>query len=145
MKTEFIDFADPNVHKRVSPFGPYDRAVDYYGDGSLYLVDSPGHIPGHMAVAARIAPNSFVFLAADTCHNRLCYSPGERLVSQACHSDIEAARKTVRCLVKLNKEYDNAVIVLSHERERVQEMSFFPTSDLRHWVVGEIEKRRKAT
>ena len=55
MKAEFVDFAEPKKYQRVAPWGPYDRAVDLYDDGSFYLVDSPGHIPGHLAAAARIA------------------------------------------------------------------------------------------
>ena len=57
MKANFIDFGSPEGYTKISPFGPYERAIDLYGDGSLYLVDSPGHLPGHLAAAARIAPN----------------------------------------------------------------------------------------
>lgn len=143
MKAEFIDFADPKKYKKIAPWGTYDRAVDFYGDGSFYLVDSPGHIPGHLAAAARIAGDSFVFFAADTCHDRQCYEPGERLVCEIHHRDVETARDTVRRLVKLNAEYPNVIIVLAHESQRKHEMPFLPGSDLRQWVEGEIEERRR--
>lgn len=144
MPASFVDFADAQgPYKRIAPWGPYERAVDLYGDGSLYLIDSPGHMPGHLATAARIAPDSFVFLAGDTCHNRLCYAPGERLVSEKVHHDIETARETVRRLTKLDKEYPNAVVIIAHDSQRKEEMPFFPESNLNHWAVGEIEKRRK--
>ncbi|KAL4864571.1 hypothetical protein BDV12DRAFT_200996 [Aspergillus spectabilis] len=51
------------------------NAVDYFGDGSFYILDSPGHTYGHIAALARVtadgndAPaNSFVFMGGDTCH-----------------------------------------------------------------------------
>ncbi|KAI0021769.1 beta-lactamase-like protein [Xylariomycetidae sp. FL0641] len=46
------------------------RAHDYFRDGSFYLLDAPGHAVGHMNALARTtsAPDSFVFLAADSVH-----------------------------------------------------------------------------
>ncbi|EKM53980.1 uncharacterized protein PHACADRAFT_122640 [Phanerochaete carnosa HHB-10118-sp] len=143
MHADFIDFAEPKKYKRVAPWGPYERAVDLFGDGSLYLVDSPGHVPGHLAAATRVAPDSFVFLAGDTCHNRLCYAPGGRLVSELNHADIETARKTAKRLVELDVCYPNAVVVITHDSLRKEEMPFFPDSDLRGWAENEIEKRRR--
>lgn len=29
------------------PIGPFPHALDYFGDGSLYIVDAPGHLQGH--------------------------------------------------------------------------------------------------
>lgn len=47
--------------------GPFP-AHDFYGDGSLYLLDTPGHWPGHMCALARTTPDTFVFLGGDICH-----------------------------------------------------------------------------
>lgn len=50
------------------------KAHDYFGDGSLYLLDSPGHCAGHVSALARTTPSSakggtsFVFLGGDICH-----------------------------------------------------------------------------
>lgn len=47
---------------------------DYFGDGSFYLLDSPGHCPGHLCALARTTPSSaqegatFVFMGGDICH-----------------------------------------------------------------------------
>ncbi|KAJ5777889.1 hypothetical protein N7520_001135 [Penicillium odoratum] len=49
-------------------------AHDYFGDGSFYLLDSPGHCPGHICGLARTTPSSaeggatFVFMGGDICH-----------------------------------------------------------------------------
>lgn len=32
------------------PYGTFDRSVDLFGDGSIVLLDTHGHTPGHMAV-----------------------------------------------------------------------------------------------
>ncbi|KAL6352379.1 hypothetical protein LRP88_14361 [Fusarium phalaenopsidis] len=43
---------------------------DYFGDGSFYLLDTPGHSLGHINEFARTAtsPESFIFMAADSVH-----------------------------------------------------------------------------
>nr|GAT58822.1 metallo-hydrolase/oxidoreductase [Mycena chlorophos] len=45
------------------------RAHDYFSDGSFYLLDVPGHQPGHMCGLARVTPTSFVLMGADACHH----------------------------------------------------------------------------
>jgi hypothetical protein len=47
--------------------GPFP-AHDFYGDGSLYLLDTPGHWPGHLCALARTTPTTFLFLGGDICH-----------------------------------------------------------------------------
>lgn len=50
--------------------GRFD-AFDYFGDGSFYLLDSPGHAIGHMCGLARVtsSPNSFILMGGDICHH----------------------------------------------------------------------------
>ncbi|TAQ90531.1 hypothetical protein B7494_g1146 [Chlorociboria aeruginascens] len=50
--------------------GRFD-AFDYFGDGSFYLLDSPGHAIGHLCGLARVStsPNSFIFMGGDACHH----------------------------------------------------------------------------
>lgn len=51
-------------------------AVDWFDDGSFYLLHTPGHAVGHMSALARTSAgslsesdDSFVFLAGDVCHH----------------------------------------------------------------------------
>ncbi|KAJ7491214.1 beta-lactamase-like protein [Mycena latifolia] len=44
-------------------------ALDYFGDGSFYLLNTPGHLVGHITALARVTPSSFIVLGADTCHH----------------------------------------------------------------------------
>lgn len=54
-------------HLRIGQFD----AFDYFGDGSFYLLDAPGHALGHMCALARTTANppSFVLMGADACHH----------------------------------------------------------------------------
>ncbi|KAJ7016092.1 beta-lactamase-like protein [Mycena alexandri] len=67
------DFAGHNITKidfstAKLTFGGM-KAVDFFGDGSFYLLNAPGHLGGHMAALARVTPTSFVILAGDTFHH----------------------------------------------------------------------------
>lgn len=43
------------------------NAFDYFGDGSFYLLDSPGHAVGHLCGLARVTtgPDTFIFMGGD--------------------------------------------------------------------------------
>ncbi|TFY54924.1 hypothetical protein EVJ58_g8571 [Rhodofomes roseus] len=140
----FVHFDDDVVRfapsRNVAPLGSFERGLDFYGDGSLYLLDAPGHFPGHLAALARVAPDTFVLLAADCCHNRLCYSPGERLISRENYHDLDVARETVD-KVKVMHRLENVVVILAHEKERLDEMPLFPKT-LNRWAAAETGKKR---
>ena len=53
------------------------EAFDYFGDGSFYLLDSPGHAIGHMCGLARVtsSPSSFIFMGGDICHHAGQFRP----------------------------------------------------------------------
>ena len=55
------------------------NAVDYFNDGSFYLLDAPGHSVAHLCGLARVtsSPDSFVFMGADACHHVGLFRPTE--------------------------------------------------------------------
>ena len=62
------------------------RGIDYFGDGSFYLLDSPGHAIGHICGLARVtstqegdAEDTFIFMGADTAHHGGEFRPTEYL------------------------------------------------------------------
>ncbi len=46
-------------------------AYDYFGDGSFFLLDAPGHAIGHICGLARTTtkPDTFILLGADSVHD----------------------------------------------------------------------------
>jgi glyoxylase-like metal-dependent hydrolase (beta-lactamase superfamily II) len=57
------------------------NAFDYFGDGSFYLLDSPGHAIGHICGLARLttSPDSFIFMGGDACHHGGEFRPSKYL------------------------------------------------------------------
>ena len=77
--------------------GRFD-ALDFFGNGSFYLLDAPGHAIGHLCALARTtaAPSSFVFMGADACHHPGVLRPTEylplpRLITPSPFAHIEKA------------------------------------------------------
>lgn len=44
------------------------QAHDYFGDGSFYVLNVPGHTTGHVSALARTTADSFIFMGGDVCH-----------------------------------------------------------------------------
>ncbi|KAF7554883.1 hypothetical protein G7Z17_g2605 [Cylindrodendrum hubeiense] len=69
------DFAGREVKEvKFSEDGPKIgnfNAIDYFDDGSFYILDGPGHTIGHMCAFARVtcSPDSFIFMGGDCCHH----------------------------------------------------------------------------
>ncbi|KAI3319513.1 beta-lactamase-like protein [Xylariaceae sp. AK1471] len=57
------------------------QSYDYFGDGSFYLLDAPGHDFGHMAGLARLTldPDTFILLGADSFHHAVEIRPSHQL------------------------------------------------------------------
>lgn len=81
--------------------GRFD-ALDYFGDGSFYLLDSPGHTVGHLCGLARVTSgggggsgegDSFIFLGGDASHHpgEFRPSPGVPLPDEITPHPLEVA------------------------------------------------------
>ena len=58
------------------------NAVDFFGDGSFYLLDTPGHAIGHMCGLARTTASpdaTFLFLGGDCAHHGSEFRPTQYL------------------------------------------------------------------
>jgi glyoxylase-like metal-dependent hydrolase (beta-lactamase superfamily II) len=109
-------------------FGPLANVIDIFSDGSVYLVDSPGHLDGHLNLLARLGAGKFLYLAGDACHDRrimrgeLEIATWKDLHGKECciHADKEATEKTIELLVELEK-MDGVEVVLGHDVEWLNE------------------------
>ena len=84
METDFvgrnlreIDFKKEGGGMKIGRF----NAFDYFGDGSFYLLDTPGHTIGHICGLARTTtgPDTFIFMGGDASHHGGEFRPNEHL------------------------------------------------------------------
>jgi glyoxylase-like metal-dependent hydrolase (beta-lactamase superfamily II) len=52
------------------PFGPFEKALDFFNDGSFWVMQAPGHMAGNLCAAARLKGGEWVLLGSDCCHSR---------------------------------------------------------------------------
>jgi glyoxylase-like metal-dependent hydrolase (beta-lactamase superfamily II) len=112
---------------RWEKLGPLPNVIDVFSDGSVYLVDSPGHLDGHLNLLARLGPRKLLYLAGDACHDRRIMR-GELEIrtwtnlhgEQCCiHVDKEATLRTIELIVRLEKM--GVEVVLAHDSEWLNE------------------------
>ncbi|OCL05537.1 hypothetical protein AOQ84DRAFT_298755 [Glonium stellatum] len=86
-----------------APFAGFPAAVDFFGDGSVWVIDAPGHLTGHVNLLTRVGPGRWVYLGGDCCHDVRILA-GEKSIAEyedgrggirSVHADTGAARGTV--------------------------------------------------
>ncbi|KAL2420093.1 hypothetical protein ABEF95_006264 [Exophiala dermatitidis] len=105
------------------PYGNLPRILDVFHDGSLYIVDSPGHLPGHINLLAKTGPTSSVYLAGDSCHDRRIMR-NERQIGEwlddhghicCIHADKKLAEQTIQRIQEL--ESNGVEVIFAHDYE----------------------------
>ena len=137
----------PNFHELPSSgpgfvsLGPFPKAYDYFGDGSFYLLDSPGHMVGHQMGLARTGLNEWVVMGGDCCHHKdLLEIDKARSISvkdgpngqPGFHKDAVAARSSIDKL-RIMREYRNVLTVLAHDASLQGKVPMYPFN-LNGWM-----------
>ncbi|SCV25115.1 uncharacterized protein FFB14_00008 [Fusarium fujikuroi] len=106
------------------PWGTFERALDYFGDGSLWVIDAPGHMPGNLAAAVKLQGiDEWVLLGSDCCHSMPLLRGTEEMATYIgqdgelkayLQQDIPAAHKTIDNIRKLQADY-GVQVALAHD------------------------------
>ena len=101
--------------------------LDVFRDGSLYVVDAPGHLPGHINLLARVADehvgSRWVYLAGDACHDRRIMRREKEIGEwhdahgQVCciHADRATAEETIERIRGLERK--GVEVIFAHDVE----------------------------
>jgi len=94
-----------------------------FNDGSLLVVNAPGHLPGHVNVLATVSDHHQVYLGGDACHDRRLLT-GEKEIGEwqdahghtcCIHADPKAAEETIARIAQLEK--DGVEVIFAHDVE----------------------------
>ncbi|KAG6830368.1 hypothetical protein H0H87_008314 [Tephrocybe sp. NHM501043] len=100
-----------------TPVGPFPRALDFYGDGSLYIVDAAGHHHGHLAILARTSPDGgWLFLAGDSAHHWSIVTGENEIATKfgCAHIDKASAEENLARIRELMKN-ERVRVLLAHD------------------------------
>lgn len=108
---------------RWKALGPFPAVLDLFEDGSVYVVDTPGHLPGHVNLLCR-TEKRWLMLCGDAFHDRRLLT-GEKEIGTwqnpegttlCIHLDKEAAAESIRRLQEFQKAAGEEVeLIAAHE------------------------------
>lgn len=93
-------------------FGPFARTVDLLGDGSVRLLSTPGHTPGHLSVLVETTDHGTVLLVGDAAYTRR--SIDERILPLLTADD-RAAQRTLDELHDYARDHPATTVVPTHD------------------------------
>ncbi|RFU28421.1 hypothetical protein B7463_g7903, partial [Scytalidium lignicola] len=114
--------------------GNFPKAYDYFGDGSFYLLDAPGHMAGHQMGLARTGENEWIVMGGDCCHhNDLVANPlrsisvkdGPGGAGSGFHRFPDLATSTIEKL-RVMRAYSNVLTVLAHDASVQGKVPLYP-------------------
>jgi glyoxylase-like metal-dependent hydrolase (beta-lactamase superfamily II) len=139
------------------------EALDFFGDGSFYLLNGPGHSIGHICALARVtaSPDTFVFMGGDSCHHPGVLRPTKYqpcpidslhsssvldsesvfTLSPAITHDYDAALKTVQNIQELDAS-DDVFVILAHDNTLKGNVDFYP-STINDWKAKGYDKKTR--
>lgn len=96
---------------------PFESSYDLYGDGSLILLSTPGHTPGHQSLLVTLGSGKKVLLTGDAVWVRENYekpAPKGWFVRHFEEEEAEAWRTTL-AIQKFQKEHPKILIIPGHD------------------------------
>ena len=132
-RTRFLDTSD------WKPIGPFPRALDFYGDDSLYIIDAPGHLLGHINVLARTSSDgAWIYLAGDSAHHYKLLTGESEIATgrpgqahQCAHENKEEAEAHL-ARIRVLRDFPRVRVLLAHDEPWYQRnrggVAFWPGS-----------------
>jgi len=114
----------------VSPFKPGMKAItpegdhDLFGDGSVVLIATHGHSPGHQNLLVRLPKTGAVMLTGDSVHTKANWDSGRVPQRNFNVPQSLAALQRMRDVLK----EANAVLWIGHEPSEVPQRRYAPAS-----------------
>ncbi|KAK6376291.1 hypothetical protein LTS17_006886 [Exophiala oligosperma] len=104
------------------PFGPFEKAMDFFGNGSLWVIQAPGHMQGNLCAAARLADGEWVVLGSDCAHTKPLLDGKYDIAEMtrpdgskwSLHEDVCAAKDTIAKIRSMEVEY-GCRVALAHD------------------------------
>jgi N-acyl homoserine lactone hydrolase len=93
------------------PFGPYNKGVDLFRDGSVYLVHTPGHSKGQFSVMAQTR-KGWVLLVSDVGYAERSWKD---FILPGVTTDAEEAARSLRWVQEFSMRDDCRLVLANHD------------------------------
>lgn len=95
---------------------------DVYGDGSVVMLDLPGHTPGHHGLLVKLAKKGYVLLSGDVAHFEQNYATDGVPIFNTDRAQSLASLDRFKGLAKNL----GATVVIQHEQADIKKLPAFP-------------------
>ncbi len=93
-----------------------------FGDGSVIMLSTPGHTPGHHSLLVRLARGGVVLLSGDLAHFRESYATNQVPIWNTSRADTLASLERFRQIAANLK----ARVILQHDPRDIDKLPPFP-------------------
>ncbi|GIP40562.1 N-acyl homoserine lactonase family protein [Paenibacillus sp. J31TS4] len=93
------------------PFGPYNRGIDLFDDGSLYLVHTPGHSKGQFSLLVQTG-GGWVLLASDVGYAERSW---QDFILPGVTSSQEEAAQSLQWVQQFSQRSDCRMVAVNHD------------------------------
>lgn len=101
---------------------PFDKVWDFFGDGSVFIISTPGHSPGHASVLVNTQAGP-VFLTGDAAHRRANLDEGIPPIG-----DYKAAAAAIKTINQFLTEHPQVKVICSHDPDQLNKLTLAPAA-----------------
>jgi N-acyl homoserine lactone hydrolase len=99
-----------------------DGAADVFGDGSVTLVPTPGHTPGHQSLLVHLKNFGFVILSGDVVHSEENF---ERNIVPSLNTNKQDSLASMEKIRELMSTY-KATLFINHYKKQEDKLKLLP-------------------
>ena len=99
-----------------------DGDTDVFGDGSVMLLATPGHSPGHQSLLVHLRSSGFIILSGDVVHLRENF---EKNIVPSLNTDKAASIASMARIRQLIATY-HATLFINHDKRQTDQLKLLP-------------------
>jgi N-acyl homoserine lactone hydrolase len=99
-----------------------DGDTDVFGDGSVTLVSTPGHTPGHQSLLVRLKRSGFIILSGDVVHSEDNF---ENDIVPSLNTDRAESIASMEKIRRIIAMY-NATLFINHYKKQADQLKLIP-------------------
>jgi glyoxylase-like metal-dependent hydrolase (beta-lactamase superfamily II) len=102
-------------YEQAQPHGPFERALDLFGDGSVRLLSTPGHTAGHQSILLQLAGRELL-LTADAAYTHRAIE--HDVLPIFVFAGLQRYRSSLAAIRAYAEQHPRAVVICGHDAER---------------------------
>ncbi len=95
---------------------------DVFGDGTVQILSTPGHTPGHQSLEIKLSQAGVIILSGDEFHQRSSFEPLRVPVFNTSRAETMASADRLKTLIKNT----NARLIVQHDEHDFEGLPKFP-------------------